>query len=124
MGQALVRPAPAGARPEGVAAVRFYVAGVVHDGVELDEERLDFYAETLETLRKWHSEGIVESYEFFADRMGGIAIFVTEDIEELQSLLDTLPLVGEDGFTLHVSELVEVKSDHTVHDVVSQQLGQ
>ncbi|MCC7076290.1 MAG: hypothetical protein IT198_04115 [Acidimicrobiia bacterium] len=108
--------------------MRFFVAGWFDTAVALEEERVEDYATSMEMLRKWHEEGVVQSFEFFSDRLGGMAIFEVADVDELQRLLDLVPLVDEDAFALSMAELFDLHDDERttaeiVHEIVTRQLG-
>lgn len=100
--------------------MRFIVTGEFDEGVEMTNELLDAYVRAIELLRKWQAEGIVESYEFFADRIGGYAVYRAASHEALEEILESVPLLDFDPFTLTIAELLDA-SEGAARDLVSRQ---
>jgi len=86
--------------------MRFLVIGEFEGPPDFDDTS-ETYADTLDVLRDWEAKGIVDRYELFSDRFGGIVIFRADDHEAAEALLEQLPFVEFDGFTLQMHELVD-----------------
>lgn len=86
--------------------MRFLVIGEFDESLPFDT-RSDEYRRTVEVLGDWERRGVVERYELFSDRFGGIVILSAGSYEEAEALLEQLPFVDFDTFSLQIHELVD-----------------
>lgn len=92
--------------------MRYLVTGEFDGRIEASDDVLEAFTRTTELMTQWRGAGIIESYEFFEGELGGCAVFVASDLAELEAMLEQLPIVEHDSFTLDVRPLVE-KTDET-----------
>ncbi|MFN8102990.1 MAG: hypothetical protein U0U69_00845 [Acidimicrobiia bacterium] len=86
--------------------MRFLVIGEFDESLPFDT-RSEEYRRTVEVLGDWERRGVVERYELFNDRFGGIVILSAASHEEAEALLEQLPFVDFDTFSLQIRELVD-----------------
>lgn len=86
--------------------MRFLVIGEFDESLPFDTTS-DEYSRTVEVLNEWERRGVVERYELFSDRFGGMVILSADSHEEAEDLLEQLPFVDFDTFSLQIRELVD-----------------
>jgi hypothetical protein len=94
--------------------VRFLVIGEFDENVTVDSGLIDAFTRTVAKLRGWQDSGIVEQFEFFQGALGGCAFFATNDLAALEQLLEGLPVIEHDAFTLTVHPLLDLGEEQPV----------
>lgn len=86
--------------------MRFLVIGEFDESLPFDTTS-DEYSRTVDVLGDWERRGVVERYELFSDRFGGLVILSADSHEAAEELLEQLPFVDFDTFSLQIRELVD-----------------
>ncbi len=87
------------------------VIGEFEDSLDVTEDMIAAFARTTEIMHTWRESRTVESFEFFDGELGGCAIFVADDLGALEAVLEELPIVGDDAFSLTVKPLVDQSAE-------------